>query len=231
MVGRLIQVSAIAVAVYIGLLGLTYFGFKKVPTGFIPPQDKGYVVMIVQLPDAASLERTEKVVDHLSEIARHVPGVMASIDLAGLNGSSLTASANSGTIFLILDEFDKRRAPNLSSDAIVAELRKRCAGVQEGFVGVFPPPAVNGLGVVGGFKLQVEDRGGLGLTALQDAATRLMFATMKEPALTNVFSSFRAGVPQVYLDVDRVKAKSMKVPLSDIFDIVVKFYLRLALCE
>jgi multidrug efflux pump len=217
-VARLIHISAVAVVIYLGLLGLTYYGFKKVPAGFIPPQDKGYVVIITQLPDAASLERTEKVVDRLSEIARKVPGVMATIDLAGLSASSLTASANSGTIFLILDPFDQRQTPNLSSGAIVAELRKRCSVVQEGFVGVFPPPAVNGLGVVGGFKLELEDRGGLGLNAMQAAAGQLMAAAAKDPQLQGVFSSFRAGVPQIYLDVDRTKAKTMNVPISDIFD-------------
>jgi multidrug efflux pump len=218
MVGRLIHLSALAVLVYLGLLGLTYFGFQRVPTGFIPPQDKGYLVIIAQLPDAASLERTEAVVDRISEIARKVPGVRATIDLAGLSASSLTSAANAGTIFLILDPFDERRSPNRSGGAIVAELQKRLASVQEAYVGVFPPPAVQGLGVVGGFKLQVEDRAGLGLGALQGAAMKLMMAAAKSPALRGTFTTFRAGVPQIYLDVDRIKAKSMGVPLSDVFD-------------
>jgi multidrug efflux pump len=218
MVGRLIHLSAPAVLVYLGLLALTYFGFQRVPTGFIPPQDKGYLVIIAQLPDAASLERTEAVVDRVSDIARKVPGVRATIDLAGLSASSLTSAANAGTIFLILDPFDERRSPNLSGGAIVAELQKRLASVQEAYIGVFPPPAVQGLGVVGGFKLQVEDRAGVGLGALQGTAMKLMLAAAKSPALQGTFTTFRAGVPQIYLDVDRIKAKSMGVPLSDVFD-------------
>src|SRR5712692_721156 len=147
MVGRLIRLSAAAVVAYLGLLGLTYLGFKKVPTGFIPQQDKGYIAMMAQLPDAASLERTEAVVDRISQIARQTPGVKATIDLAGLSPISLTASPNAGTIFVILDDFDKRRRKRLSSALIAAELRKRCRGIQEAFVGAFPPPAVQGLGI------------------------------------------------------------------------------------
>ncbi|MDB6022637.1 MAG: transporter, hydrophobe/amphiphile efflux family, partial [Pedosphaera sp.] len=218
MVGRLIRLSVAALVVYFGLLGCTYFLFKKVPTGFIPPQDKGYIAVMTLLPDAASLERTGEVVDRVSVIARQVPGVRATIDLAGLSPISLTASPNAGTIFVILDEFEKRKAAGLSSDAIVAELRKRCSVVQEAFVGVFPPPAVNGLGIVGGFKLQVEDRAGLGLDALQAATFQLMGAANKNPALQGAITSFRAGVPQLYVDVDRTKAKTMGVPLSDVFD-------------
>ncbi|MHB8523469.1 MAG: efflux RND transporter permease subunit [Limisphaerales bacterium] len=217
-VGRLIHLSAPALIVYMGLLALTYLEFKRVPTGFIPSQDKGYIAMMAQLPDAASLERTGAVIDRLSKIVREVPGVKATIDLAGLSPISLTASPNAGTIFVILDDFDQRRQPSRSGSAIVAELRRRCAGIQEAFVGVFPPPAVNGLGIVGGFKMQVQDRGGAGLPALQAATYQLLGAANQQPALQGVLTSFRAGVPQLYVDVDRIKAKSMRVPLTDIFD-------------
>ena len=217
-VGRLIQVSTVALLVYCGLLALTYFGFKSVPTGFIPPQDKGYVAMMAQLPDAASLERTGEVIDRLSETARKTPGVKATIDLAGLSPISLTASPNAGTIFVILDEFDKRMKTGRSGTNIIAELRRKGAGVQEAFVGVFPPPAVQGLGIVGGFKMQVQDRGGAGLPALQAATTRLMGAANQQQSVQGVLSSFRAGVPQYNVEVDRVKAKSMDVPLSEVFD-------------
>jgi multidrug efflux pump len=217
-VGRLLRMSVAAIAVYFGLLALTYVLFERVPTGFIPPQDKGYIAMMAQLPDAASLERTGEVIDRISKIARETPGVKATIDLAGLSPISLTASPNAGTIFVILDEFSKRKAKNLTGEAIVAELRKRCAGIQEAFVGVFPPPAVQGLGIVGGFKMQVQDRGGAGLPALQAATFQLIGAANKENSVQGVLSSFRAGVPQLYVDVDRVKAKSMRVPLSGVFD-------------
>ncbi len=218
LVGRLIRASLATVVVYLGLIALTYFGFKRVPAGFIPPQDKGYLAVALQLPDSASLERTGEVVDRMSKIVRSVPGVKASIDLAGLSPISLTSSPNTGTIFVILDEFEKRMKPNLTGPAIVAELRRRLAGIQEGYVGVFPPPPVNGMGVVGGFKMELQDRGGAGLEALQSAASQLMGEAAKEPALRSVFSTFRANTPQLYLDVDRVKAKSMGVPLNDVFD-------------
>jgi multidrug efflux pump len=217
-VARLIRFSVAAVIVYLGLLCLTYFGFRVVPTGFIPQQDKGYIAMMAQLPDAASLERTGQVIDEISKIARGVPGVRATIDLAGLSPISLTAAPNAGTIFVILDEFAKRKAGNLSGDAIVTELRRRCGHIQEAYVGVFPPPAVQGLGIVGGFKMQVQDRGGLGLEALQAATFQLMDEANRQPQVRGVLTSFRANVPQLSLDVDRIKAKSMRVALSELFD-------------
>src|SRR6266550_916229 len=146
MVARLARVGVAAFVVYLGLLGLTYLGFTKVPTGFIPTQDKGYIAMYAQLPDAASLERTGAVIDQISKTAREIPGIRATIDLAGLNPITFATTPNVGTIFVILDEFHKRKKRSLSSDAIVAELRKRCGAVQEAFIGVFPPPAVQGLG-------------------------------------------------------------------------------------
>ncbi len=214
----LVRVSAVVVIVYLGLIALTWLGFKKVPTGFIPPQDKGYLVVAVQLPDSASLERTDAIVDRLSKIVSDTPGVKASIDLAGLSPISLSASPNSGTVFVILDDYQKRTPLGLTGVVIADDLRKRLAGIQEGFVGVFAPPPVNGMGVVGGFKMELQDRGGLGLQALQGAAIQLMTEANKTPAVQVAFPTFRAGTPQLYLDVDRIKAKSMGVPLTDIFD-------------
>jgi multidrug efflux pump len=174
--------------------------------------------MMAQLPDAASLERTGEVIDRISKIARETDGVKATIDLAGLSPISLTASPNAGTIFVILDDFEKRKKTGRSANAIIADLRRRCASVQEAFIGVFPPPAVQGLGIVGGFKMQLQDRGGLGLKALQAGAFRMMAAANQQGSVQGVLTSFRAGVPQFYVDVDRIKAKSMRVPLSEIFD-------------
>jgi multidrug efflux pump len=164
------------------------------------------------------LERTDEVVDRIAKIAGQVPGIKASIDLAGLSPISLTASPNAGTVFVILDDFKNRTPRRLTGDVIAAELRRRLAGVQEGFVGVFTPPPVNGMGVVGGFKMEIQDRGGAGLEALQAAAFELMAEANKQPGLQGVFTDFRASTPQLFLDVDRLKAKSMGVPLNDIFD-------------
>jgi len=217
-VRRLIRASALVLLVYLGLIGLTWFAFKKVPSGFIPPQDKGYVVVVVQLPDSASLQRTDAVVDRIGKIVGATAGVNASIELAGLSAVSLSASPNSGTIFVILDDFDKRTPRGLTGGVIAADLRRRLAGIQEGFVGVFAPPPVNGMGVVGGFKMELQDRGGLGLQALEGAAVQLMVEANKSHQVQVAFPTFRASTPQLYLDVDRLKAKSMGVPLSDMFD-------------
>ncbi len=217
-VRRLIGVSALVVIVYFGLIGLTWFTFQRVPTGFIPPQDKGYMAIAVQLPDSASLERTDAVVDRIGKICSETPGVKASIDLAGLSVISLSASPNSGTIFVILDGFEERTPKGLTGDVILADLRRRLAGISEGFVGVFPPPPVNGMGVVGGFKMELQDRGGAGLQALQAAAMQLMAEANKTGKVQVSYPTFRASTPQLYLDVDRLKAKSMGVPLTDLFD-------------
>ena len=217
-VARLIRFSIAVLVVYVGFIGLTYLGFKKVPSGFIPEQDKGWMAVAIQLPDSSSLERTQKVVDHASEIIGNTPGIEACIALAGLSPISLTASPNAGTVFVILKDFDKRPGSKLTGEAIAIELRKRLSGIQEAFVGVFLPPAVNGMGVVGGFKMELQDRAGLGLEALQGAAFQLMAEAAKEPALKGVFSTFRANTPQLFLDVDRMKAKTMGVPLSGVFD-------------
>jgi multidrug efflux pump len=217
-VAGLLRISVVVIVIYLGLIGLTWYSFKKVPTGFIPPQDKGYLVVAVQLPDSASLERTDAIVDRLSKIVSETPGVKASIDLAGLSPISLSASPNAGTVFVILDDFQKRTPLGLTGDVVAAELRKRLAGIQEGFVGVFSPPPVNGMGVVGGFKMELQDRGGMGLQALQAAAMQLMVEANKTKTVDVAYPSFRASTPQLFLDVDRIKAKSMGVPLSDIFD-------------
>jgi multidrug efflux pump len=217
-VRRLIGVSWLVLLVYAGLIGLTWFSFKRVPSGFIPPQDKGYLAMAIQLPDSSSLERTDAVVDRIAKIVDATPGVKASIDLAGLSVTSLSASPNAGTIFVILDDFQNRTAKGLTGERILADLRQRLAGISEGFVGVFPPPPVNGMGVVGGFKMELQDRGGAGLLALQGAAIQLMNEANQTHQVQVAFPSFRASTPQLYLDVDRLKAKSMGVPLTDIFD-------------
>jgi multidrug efflux pump len=217
-VQRLIRFAAVALIVYAGMLVLTFLGFKFIPSGFIPTQDKGYIAAMIQLPDAASLERTGEVVDRVSKIARETPGVLATIDLAGLSIISLTASPNAGTVFIILDAFEKRTHKGLSGMEIATELRRKCAALQEGLVLIFPPPPVNGLGLVGGFKMQVQDRAGAGLPALQASTYDLMDAANKDPRLRGVLTSFRAGTPQLQVNVDKSKAKTMGVSLGSIYE-------------
>jgi multidrug efflux pump len=217
-VGRVLRASAIALVVYVGLLVATWFGFEHVPSGFIPPQDKGYLVMFAQLPDGASLERTQAVADRAAQIARETPGIGHTVEFAGFSVVSFGNSSNAATIFLPLKPYDERRGPNLTSDAIAHELTMRLSVIQDAFIGVFGPPPVNGLGTVGGFKLMLQDRGGAGLVGLQSNANAMMAAAAGDPRLQGVFSTFRASVPQLFLDVDRVKAKSMGVSLDDVFE-------------
>lgn len=217
-VGRIIRLAALALAVYVGLIVLTFFGFKFVPTGFIPSQDKGYVAVMVQLPDAASLERTGAVIDEVSQIARKIPGIKATIDLAGLSPIGFGTAPNVGLIFVMLDQFEERMKHGLSGLVIAGRLQKACAGVQDGLILIFPPPPVNGIGIVGGFKLQIQDRGGAGLNTLQAAVTDLMIAANKDPRLKGVFSPFRATTPQLQVTVDKAKAKMMGMSLGSIYD-------------
>jgi multidrug efflux pump len=219
-VHRLVRWSVAVLVVYLGLIALTVFGFKTVPTGFIPPQDKGYLAVAIQLPDSASLERSDAVVTRATEIIRGMPhGIKAAISLAGFSPITLGASPNFGTIFVILDDFEKRTGPGLTGPEIAQELRKRLAVIQEGMVFVFSPPAVDGMGVVGGFKMELQALNGASLQELQAAAGQLMGLAYQETnSLMGVYAPFRASSPQVFLEVDRLKAKTLGVPLSEIFD-------------
>ncbi|HMK15211.1 MAG TPA: multidrug efflux RND transporter permease subunit [Burkholderiales bacterium] len=217
-VARVIRMSAIMLVIYAGLLGATWLGFANVPTGFIPSQDQGYLIVYTQLPDAASLARTNSVVQRVSSMIRETPGVLDTVQFAGFGVVSFANISNAGTIFVPLKPFvEREHDPNLSGEKIAAELRKKLSVIQDAFVGVFLPPPVRGVSTLGGFKMQVQDQGGAGPQALQAAAQKLANAANKQPGLQGVFTSFRANVPQLYLDVDRVKAKSMQVPLSDVF--------------
>jgi multidrug efflux pump len=213
-----LRLAMIVLLVYAGLIGLTWLGFNVVPTGFIPPQDKGYVLVNAQLPEAASLDRTEEVVDRLDRIARDMPGVAHTIGVPGYSLLTSSNISNVGGMFVVLEGFDRRKGhPELSSDAILAELRKRFYGVQAAQVVGFGPPPVDGLGTTGGFKMQVEDQGSLGLEALQGAVARMVEKGNEQTELTGLFSSFRADQPQVYVEIDRVQAKRMGIKLDDVF--------------
>ena len=218
LVPRAIRMSAIMLVIYAGLLGTTWLAFTRVPAGFIPSQDQGYLIVYAQLPDAASLPRTDAVLKRVSSIIRGTPGVLNTVEFAGFGVVSFANTSNTGTIFVPLKPFAEREHdPDLSGEKIAVVLRKKLSVIQDAFVGVFLPPPVRGVSTLGGFKMQIQDRGGAGLQALQAAAEKLAAAANRQPGLQGVFTSFRANVPQLYLDVDRVKAKSMQVPLSDVF--------------
>jgi multidrug efflux pump len=218
LVTHTLRSSLIAVVVYTGLIGLTILGFSRVPTGFVPTQDKGYLVCFAQLPNGATLDRTEDVIRRMSDIALKQPGARNAVAFPGLSINGFTNSPNSGIVFVGLQPADDRRSPELSANAIAAALNKQYGSIQEAFIAVFPPPPVQGIGTVAGFKLYIEDRGGMGLESLYKETTATLQQGNQTPDLTGVFSSFDINVPQIDSHVDREKAKTHGIPLSDVFD-------------
>jgi multidrug efflux pump len=206
-----------ALAVYAVLAVCAGLVFKSVPSGFVPAQDKQYLVGFAQLPDAASLERTDAVIRKMSDIARSVPGVQSSVAFPGLSINGFTNAPNAGIVFFTLKPFDERHGRAMSGEAIAQEVNKRLGAIQDAFIRVFPPPPVNGLGTIGGFKLMVEDRGNVGFDKLYAAVKALQAKAWQDPRLAGVFSGFQINVPQLYADVDRAKAKQLGVPLSTIY--------------
>ncbi len=219
---RVVRLSGLALAVYGGLLFLTYPGFRSVPTGFIPQQDQGYLIAAILLPDAASIDRTEDVMKRVSDIAMQAPGVEGTFAITGFNFFTGTTQTNMATIFLPLTSFHERvRDPaHQSAAAITGYLYQALSPIQEAFCGVFPPPPVQGMGQAGGFKMQVEDRTGSATPQQLQAATgALIAAAIKDPRISPMATrtSFRADVPQFYANVNRVKAKKQNVAVTDVF--------------
>ena len=218
LVTHTLRSSAIAVAVYAGLIGLTILGFSRVPTGFVPTQDKGYLVSFAQLPNGATLDRTEDVIRRMSDIALKHPGVQSAVAFPGLSINGFTNSPNSGIVFATLKPSEERKSRELSANAIAADLNKQYGSIQEAFIAIFPPPPVQGLGTVAGFKLYIEDRAGMGLEPLYKETTSTLQNGNQTPGLAGVFSSFDINVPQIDSHVDREKAKTYGIPLGDVFD-------------
>jgi multidrug efflux pump len=218
-VGWSLRLSAIVLLVYVGLIGLTGFGFTRVPSGFVPSQDKGYLLVNIQLPDAASLERSAEVTAAVDKIALETPGVAHTVSIPGQSFVLNAISSNYASMFVILAPFHERRDPALASEAIVARLRERLQReVPEARVLVFGPPAVRGLGNAGGFKLMVQGTGDVDLDALQAQADKLAAKGNQQPGLVGLFNGFRSRTPQLYVDIDRTKVKTMGVELNDVFD-------------
>ena len=214
----IIRMSVIVVLIYAGLMVLTSHQFKTTPTGFVPAQDKMYLIAFAQLPDAASLDRTEDVIKKMSAIALEHPGVESAVAFPGLSPNGFTVSSNEGIVFVTLKHFDERQTPDLSADAIAGALWGQFMGIDEAFTVIFPPPPVIGLGTTGGFKLQIEDRANLGYERLFQETQKVVGQAWQTPELTQVFSFFQVNVPQIEIDVDREKAKVHGVAISDIFD-------------
>jgi multidrug efflux pump len=216
-VDRTIRRRGVALAVYAGLGALTVFAFTRVPTGFMPAQDKQYLVAFAQLPDASTLDRTDAVLRRMSDIAHTQPGVANAIQFPGLSINGFVNSPNAGLVFIGLAPFEERRTGAETGLAIAGALNQKFGAIEDAFVAVFPPPPVQGLGAVGGFKLQLEDRAGLGEAELYQATQALLGRAYQTPELAGLFTSFQVNVPQLYADVDREKAKREGISLTDLF--------------
>lgn len=216
-VKRIVRHKFFAILIYSVLLYCTYQLFTLIPPGFIPMQDKQYLIGFTQLPDGATLERTESVVREISEIAMEEEGVRNAVGFPGLSIAGFINSSSAGTVFLPLKDFHERTDPSLSGFAIAGKLQQKFMQIDDAFVAVFPPPAVLGLGTVGGFKLQIEDRTDQGYEALNAVLGQVMGKAYQTPELASVFSSYKINVPQLYADLDRVRAKQLGLNINDIF--------------
>ena len=217
-VGAVVRKSAIALIVYGALVFLTGWGFNKVPTGFVPTQDKQYLVAFAQLPDAASLDRTDAIIRRMTDIGLKQPGVQSAVAFPGLSISGFSVAPNAGIVFFCLKPFDERTKPELSGNAIADALNNQFGSIQDAFILTVPAPPVQGLGTIGGFKMFVEDRADLGYDTLFQSVQDINTKSYQTPGLAGVFSTFTVNVPQLDADIDRVKAKQQGVPLQNLFD-------------
>jgi len=218
-VGGLLRITILGLLVYGGLLVLTYWQFDRAPTGFIPQQDKGYLLLNVQLPDSASVERTTAVMNRIEKIAHDTPGVEHTV---GITGQSLILSANApnlGSMYVMLKSFDERHGANLTEEAISADLQERCRrAALDATVTAFGAPPVDGLGSTSGFRMVVEDRGNVGLGQLQRVCEQIVSRGNRTAGLTNLFNSSGANTPWLYLDIDRTKCETLGVAVSELFN-------------
>jgi multidrug efflux pump len=217
-VGGVLSRKALMVGVYFVLLLATGVLFRAVPDGFVPQQDKQYLIGFAQLPDGATLDRTEDVMRRMGEIMMKQPGVENAVGFPGLSINGFTNSSNSGIVFAALKSFEERKAPSLSGGAIAGALNQQFAGIQDAFIVIFPPPPVPGLGTTGGFKLYLEDRASLGYEALDAATKAFLMKAYQTPELAGMFSSYQVNVPQLYADIDRTRARQLGVPVTEVFD-------------
>jgi len=216
-VGRLERRRGMAFGFYALLLGLSYLVFQQVPSGFIPSQDKQYLVGFAQLPDGANLDRTDAVIRAMSDIALKEPGVESAVAFPGLSINGFISSPSAGIVFVTLKPFSERSSAALSGGAIAQSLQQKFMGIGDAFIAIFPPPPVIGLGTIGGFKLQIQDRSNQGEVALNDVVQQVQYKAWQTPQLANVFSSYRINSPQLMADVDRARAVQVGVPVDEVF--------------
>ncbi|HEY4142178.1 MAG TPA: multidrug efflux RND transporter permease subunit [Pseudolabrys sp.] len=216
--GKVVRISMLMLVVYAGVVAFGLNEFRKTPVGFIPQLDRGYLIIVTQLPPAASLDRTDEVNRRAVEIALKVPGIAHAVNIVGFSGATFTNAPNAGAVFVTLDDFSKRAGdPNQSAAAIQGQLFARLSAIQEAMVFVAAPPPVSGIGNAGGFRMMVEDRAGRGPAALQGAVYAMMGRAAQTPGLVQVYSLFENTTPQLYLDIDRTKAQLLGINVSDVF--------------
>jgi multidrug efflux pump len=214
---RLIAIGPIVLLVYAGLIGLTVWQFERAPTGFIPPQDEGYLITIVQLPPGSSLARTDEVVKQATKIMLETPGIINTAGFTGLDGATFTNASNAAAIFSVLAPYDERVKQGLSAGRILGDVTQRLGAIEEAFIITVPPPPVRGIGNAGGFKMMIQDRGGQGLKALEEVATQLMIAGNQTAGLSAVFTLFNTKTPKLFAEIDRVRAQMFHVPAERVF--------------
>jgi hydrophobe/amphiphile efflux-1 (HAE1) family protein len=215
---RLVRALSVIVVVYVALIGTAAVEFAHEPTGFIPEQDQGYLITVLQLPPGSSLQRTEQVVKRAVDIILTTPGVEHVAPFAGLDATTFTVASNAGTIFSGLPSLYNHNVPGTTANTVLADLRRRLSVIQDAYVLTIPPPPVQGIGNAGGFKMMLEDRAGLGTEALVNAANTLVAAANKDPSFAGVFTLINAGSPSVYADIDRQKAEKVGLTPTDVFD-------------
>ncbi|QGW82828.1 efflux RND transporter permease subunit [Variovorax paradoxus] len=217
-VKSVISRKTLMLVIYLALVGVTFGLFKAVPSGFVPAQDKQYLIGFAQLPDGATLDRTDEVIQRMGEIMKKNPNVEDAIAFPGLSINGFTNSSNSGIVFATLKPFDQRKRADQSGGAVAGQLNGAFDSIQDAFIVMFPPPPVAGLGTTGGFKLQLEDRASVGYDQMDAAVKAFMAKAYAAPELTGMFTSWQVNVPQLYADIDRTKARQLGVPVTDIFD-------------
>lgn len=217
-IGGVVRHKLAMFTVYLLLIAGSAALFSIVPRGYVPAQDKQYLVGFAQLPSGASLQRTDEVIRRITDIALSTPGVESAVAFPGLSINGFAASSSAGIVFLTLAPFEERTTPELYGAAIAERITQKLGMIEDAFIAVFPPPAVDGLGTIGGFRLQVEDRADLGDEALAEVVQSVMMKAWQTPELANVFSSYQINVPQLFVDIDRDKAKQLGIPLANIYE-------------
>ena len=215
---RLVRIPLIVLVVYAGLIGLTGYQFSRAPTGFIPEQDQGYLITVLQLPPGASLGRTDAVVREAAKIILDTPGVAHAVPFAGFDGATFTNAPNAGAIFSGLAPFEDRVEAGLDAPTILQDLNARLGGIQEAFIITIMPPPVRGIGTGGGFKMMVEDQRARGAAALDAVTQEIVAAANQEPGLAGVFSVFNTRTPKIYADIDLVRAEMLGVTPEHVFE-------------